>query len=332
MLSLNKLENIIGEENFSKDILRTKLSEYINNLSQNTLLANIGNTPLIRLGFLKEKIPLDVDILAKIEWMNPGGSVKDRPAWNIIKSALLSGELFIGSDSFRTMVDASSGNTAIGYALVASTLGLKLKLFIPQNASKERIQILKAYGVEIVLTDPLEGIDGSIEAVRKYVETHPDVYYLDQYNNDANWKAHYYGTANEVLNQTRNSLTHFVCCLGTTGTFMGIGQRIKEILPNSNIVAVQPDSPFHGIEGVKHLASSIVPGIYDKNLPDQTLFVSSQEAQDGTKLLAQNGLFGGTSSGAALAACLKIAETLDYGTIVTIFPDKGDRYISTNTW
>jgi cysteine synthase B len=265
--------------------------------------------------------------------MNPGGSIKDRAAWFIIRDAFFSGKIFKEDGSFRTIIDASSGNTAIGYALISSVLGINLKLFMPKNASSERIKILKAYGADLVLTDPLEGIDGAIEEAREYIKACPDNLYLDQYNNEWNWKAHYYGTGKEILKQTNKKINYFVSCLGTTGSFMGTGRRLrKELGENIKLIAVQPDSAFHGIEGVKDIKSSLVPGIYDASFPDKILHVSTADAEKYSKVLAKNGLFVGTSSGAALAACFRVKEDIKDGNIVTIFPDRGDRYFSSNFW
>jgi cysteine synthase B len=333
MLSTDKVEDQIIQNNTLDNTYAANFIKKIKNLSKNSLLSGIGNTPLIPIELKLEELSPNIKIYAKAEWLNPGGSIKDRAAWFIIRDAILSGNIFNNDGSFRTLVDASSGNTAIGYALVASILDIKLKLFIPKNASVERIKTLKAYGVETILTDPLEGIDGAIEEVRDYVNENSECFYLDQYNNEWNWKAHYYGTGKEVLKQINNKIDYFVCCLGTTGSFMGTGRRLKKELGEKvNLVAVQPDSPFHGIEGVKHMPSSLVPGFYDESFPDSNLEISTSQAEKCTRILAKKGLFVGTSSGAALAASINVARDLTQGTIVTIFPDRGDRYLSTNLW
>ncbi|MHA1991483.1 MAG: PLP-dependent cysteine synthase family protein [Candidatus Hodarchaeales archaeon] len=333
MLSTDKVEDQIIQNNTLDNTYAANFIKKIKNLSKNSLLSCIGNTPLIPIELKLEELSPNIKIYAKAEWLNPGGSIKDRAAWFIIRDAILSGNIFNNDGSFRTLVDASSGNTAIGYALVASILDIKLKLFIPKNASVERIKTLKAYGVETILTDPLEGIDGAIEEVRDYVNENSECFYLDQYNNEWNWKAHYYGTGKEVLKQINNKIDYFVCCLGTTGSFMGTGRRLKKELGEKvNLVAVQPDSPFHGIEGVKHMPSSLVPGFYDESFPDSNLEISTSQAEKCTRILAKKGLFVGTSSGAALAASINVARDLTQGTIVTIFPDRGDRYLSTNLW
>ncbi|OLS25997.1 MAG: Cysteine synthase B [Candidatus Heimdallarchaeota archaeon LC_3] len=333
MLSVDGIENNSTYEIYSKSLINPDLLQKISYLSKNSILASIGNTPLIQINIKDINVPNGVKIFAKIESQNPGGSIKDRAAWSIIREGIFSGKIFNKKGFFRPIVDASSGNTAIGYSLVASTLGIKLRLFIPKNASKERLKILKAYGAEVFTTDPLEGIDGAIEEVKNFIEMNPDYYYLDQYNNDANLKAHYYSTGREILEQTNNEITHFVSCLGTSGTFMGTGKRLRKNLGNKvQLIAVQPDSPFHGIEGAKHMGSSIIPGIYDNSFPDKFEFVSTSEAEKFTKILAKNGIFVGTSSGAALFSSVKVARNMKFGNVVTIFPDGGERYLSTNLW
>ncbi len=295
-----------------------------------SLISCLGRTPLLPIRRIWPSLQSPVKIYYKAEFLNPGGSVKDRAAWMMIKNALLSGEL----TENKTIIDATSGNTGIGYALIAAILGLKVKLFIPKNASKERIQLLRSYGVQLVLTDPLEGIDGAIQEARRLYSRNPEKYfYPDQYNNDNNWKAHYLTTGPEIWEQSGGQVTHFVSGLGTSGTFMGVGRFLKEKNPNVTLVAVQPDHPFHGIEGLKHMASALIPGIYDESLADIQLTASTQEAQKHATLLArEEGVLVGLSSGAALAATLKIARSLDEGFIVTIFPDRGDRYLSEQFW
>ena len=289
----------------------------------NSLIACIGNTPLLFI----ERIN-NVKLYAKAEWLNPGGSVKDRAA----KSIILNGIKNRSISKDKILVDATSGNTGIAYAMICAILGLKLRLYIPKNASSERIKILKAYNVDIVLTDPLEGIDGAILEARKYTLENKNTVYLDQYNNQNNWKAHYETTAEEIFQQTNRKITHFVCGLGTTGTFTGVSKRLKEYNPHIKRIAVQPDSPFHGIEGLKHLKTSIVPGIFDPSLVDERISIKTEEAQLGVRKLAEKGLLVGTSAGAAYMACKKIAKQIKKGVLVTIFPDRGERYFSTNIW
>ncbi len=290
---------------------------------RNTILGNIGNTPLVQI----EKIaPHDsqVRIFAKAEWFNPGGSVKDRAALKMILDAEESGRLTRG----KTIIDATSGNTGIAYAMIGSVLGYKVALTLPENASRERKNALLAYGAEIIYTDPLEGTDGAQQRVREIVSAEPEKYfYPDQYNNPANWKAHYTTTAPEIWEQTGHRITHFVAGLGTTGTFTGTSRRLKELNPSISCISFQPDLPLHAIEGLKHLESSIVPGIYDPSLADDQLTVSTDEAYEMTRKLArEEGLFVGISSGAAMAAALKVASGLEDGLVVTIFPDSGARY------
>ncbi len=311
--------------NTDNEILFEKMNNLQLRQSELGIVQQIGNTPLIRIRRLTPK-NRKVEIYAKAEWLNPGGSVKDRPAWFMIQHAIATGELRPG----KIILDATSGNTGIGYAMIGAALGYKVKLCLPQNASPERIRLLRAYGADLCLTDPLEGTDGAIEVARKLVEEEPErYYYIDQYNNPWNWKAHYYTTGNEIWQQTNGKVTHFVAGLGTTGTFCGVVRRLKEYNPVVRAIAVQPDSPFHGIEGLKHLETAIVPGIYDETLVDEHISVSTEEARQMMRQLAKvEGLFVGTSSGAALAAALKIADKIDEGVIVTIFPDRGDRYLS----
>jgi cysteine synthase B len=296
--------------------------------TQDSLLDRIGETPLVRIKRLADS--KSVEVYAKLEGFNPGGSVKIRPAFNMIRAGLESGELAPG----RTIIDATSGNTGIAYALIGATLGYPVLLAMPANASPERKRILKSYGAELLLTNALEGPDGAIKAIRELHRRSPDAFfYPDQYNNDANWKAHYQTTALEILEQTGGELTHFVAGLGTTGTFVGTSRRLKECVPGIKTVSFLPDSPLHGIEGLKHIPSSMVPGIYDPRLAAEQLEVSTEEAQDMCRrLVREEGLFVGVSSGAALAAARKLASRLRTGRIVTIFPDGGDRYLSDDFW
>jgi len=294
-----------------------------------SLLSRIGNTPMIRLQRLRPENP-SVEILAKAEWFNPGGSVKDRPALNMLLEAERAGQLLNG----KTIIDATSGNTGIAYAMIGSVIGRRVALAVPANASPERIQILRSYGAELFLTDPLSGTDGAQQRVREIVAAEPDRYfYPDQYNNPANWRAHYLSTAGEIWGQSSGRVTHFVAGLGTTGTFVGTARRLKELRPSIVCISFGPDRPLHGLEGLKHLPSTAQPGIYDPSLADRRLTVSTEEAYEMTRRLArEEGLFAGISSGAALAASMKIAAELDSGTIVTLFPDGGSRYGGERFW
>jgi len=289
----------------------------------------IGRTPLVELTRVAELKP-GVRLLAKLESRNPGGSVKDRPAWGIVRQALADGRLGPG----QTLLDATSGNTGIAYAMLGAALGFRVRLCIPAQASEERRAILAAYGAELVLTDPLEGTNGAIrEARRLAAEASGDLFYADQYSNPANWRAHYDTTAVEILEQTSGEVTHFVAGLGTTGTLMGVGRRFTRERPGVTLVAVQPDAAFHGIEGLKHLPTAIVPAIYDPTVPDEQMAVSTEEALRVTRLLARReGILAGISSGAALAAALRVADSAEEATIVVLFPDGGERYTSLGYW
>ena len=293
-----------------------------------SLLARIGNTPLVELQriFRSERIR----IFAKLEWFNPGGSVKDRPAYAMIRKGEETGELHPG----KVIIDSTSGNTGIAYAFIAAAKGYRILLAMPENASLERKQILKAYGAELLLTDPLEGSDGSIRVIRELYEKSPEKYfYPDQYSNDANWQAHYDSTAPEIYEGTHQEVTHFVAGLGTSGTFVGTSRRLKELNPDMATVSFMPDSPFHGLEGLKHMPTAIVPKIYDPSLADENFEISTEESQQMVIRLARDeGLFAGLSSGAALVAALRVAKNIDGGTIVTIFPDSGDKYLSEEFW
>ena len=291
--------------------------------------ALVGNTPLLRLRRLGSDCP-GVEIYGKAEGFNPGGSVKDRPALNIIREAERAGLLLPG----KVLVDSTSGNTGIAYAMICAARGYRLKLFMPSNVSQERKRILHAYGAEVVYTDPMEGSDGAIRQVRDWVQRHPDeCFYANQYDNPANWQAHYNSTGPEIFAQTAGRVTHFVAGLGTSGTFMGTTRRLKELNPAIRCVSVQPDSPFHGLEGLKHMPSAIPPGIYDASLADENMTVTTEEAYAMTLRLArEEGLLMGISSGVALAAALKLAKRIGEGVIVTIFCDSGDKYLSERFW
>ena len=289
----------------------------------------IGNTPLVRLRKLAADLP-HVELLAKAEWVNPGGSVKVRAAWKIIVEAERAGLM----TRDKILLDSTSGNTGIAYAMICAARGYRLKLFMPSNVSVERKRILSAYGAEIVYTDPLEGSDGAIQQVRELALKEPETYfYGNQYDNPANWKAHYQTTAPEIFEQTEGKITHFVAGLGTTGTFVGTARRLKELKPDVRCVSVQPDSPFHGLEGLKNLASAIVPGIYDASLVDENMEVSTEGAYAMTLRLArEEGLLVGVSAGAAMVAALEVARQVRQGVVVTIFPDSGDKYLSERFW
>ncbi len=295
---------------------------------RNSILGNIGNTPLLRLRRVEPEG--NVEIYAKAEWFNPGGSVKDRAALWMLLEAERSGAL----TKERTIVDATSGNTGIAYAMIGAALGYRVLLALPANASKERKQTLQAYGAELLLTDPLSGTDGAQQRAKEIVASDPEKYYYpDQYNNPANWRAHYHTTAREIWQQTNGRITHFVAGLGTTGTFVGTSRRLKELVPSISCVSMEPDGPLHGLEGLKHLATAIVPGIYDATLADERLTVSTEEAYDMTRRLArEEGVYAGISSGAALVAALAVASRLRSGVVVTVFPDGGTRYGSDRFW
>jgi S-sulfo-L-cysteine synthase (O-acetyl-L-serine-dependent) len=297
--------------------------------SSASLLATIGRTPLLRLQRLAPDRP-GVEIYAKAEFQNPGGSVKDRAARAILEDAEERGLLHPGS----IILDATSGNTGIAYAMIAAAHGYRLKLCVPENVTPERLRILRAYGAEVVLTSAMEGSDGAIrEARRLHAEDPVRYFYADQYNNDANWRAHYDTTGPEIIEQTGGRVTHFVAGLGTSGTFVGTGRRLREHNPDIRLISVQPDSPLHAIEGLKHMESAIVPGIYDPVLADEDLRITTELAHALTRRLAtEEGLLVGASSGAALAAALHVAERVRTAVIVTIFPDSGTRYLTESFW
>jgi len=293
-------------------------------------LQRIGNTPLLRFERLTRGLE-GVQILAKAEWANPGGSVKDRPAANIVAQAIAAGKLGPG----KTLLDSTSGNTGIAYAMMGAAEGFPVTLCMPQNVSEERKRTIRAYGAEILFTDAAEGSDGAIRKARELAAAEPGKYfYADQYSNDANWRAHYNTTGEEIWEQTEGRVTHFVAMLGTSGTFVGTSRKLKELNPNVRCISVQPDSAFHGIEGAKHMASSIVPRIYDPAVADQELCVSTEDAYAVLKRLArEEGLLVGISGAGAMAACLRLAEQVKPdAVIVTIFPDSGDRYLSESFW
>jgi S-sulfo-L-cysteine synthase (O-acetyl-L-serine-dependent) len=299
-----------------------------------SLIERIGNTPLLRLDALTADLP-GIALLGKAEWYNPGGSVKDRAAANIVAEARRRGQLGPG----QILLDATSGNTGIAYAMLGAAEGFPVTLCMPQNVSRERKQILQGYGANIVYTDPSDGSDGAIRMARELAAQHPEKYfYADQYSNEANWKAHYHGTANEIWQQTQGRVTHFVSMLGTSGTFVGTTRRLKELNPAVQCISLQPDSSFHGIEGAKHMSSAIVPKIYDATLADRNLEISTEDAYAMARHLSRNaGLLVGISSAAAVVGCLKIAREIslnkaDEAVIVTILCDSGDKYLSERFW
>jgi cysteine synthase B len=294
-----------------------------------SVLDMIGRTPLVRLRQFERETP-GVGLYAKAEWQNPGGSVKDRAAARMILEGEANGLLTPN----RTILDATSGNTGIAYAMVGAARGYKVMLCLPENASPERKLILRALGAELRLTSPLEGTDGAIREARRLYASDTDRYfYPDQYNNDANWKAHYDTTAPELIEQTSGKLTHFVAGLGTSGTFVGTGRRLRKFNPAIKLISFQPDAAFHGLEGLKHMASAIVPGIYDPTLADEDLRIDTERAYRMVRRLArEEGLLAGISSGAAVAAMLDVAKGLDRGIIVTVFPDGAEKYLNEPFW
>lgn len=290
----------------------------------------IGATPLLRLEHVTSRLAPGVSVLAKAELFNPGGSVKDRPARAMILDGIARGLL----TSEKTILDATSGNTGIAYATIAASLGFRVELCMPANASVERKRTLRALGVDLVLTDAGAGADGAIaEAQRRYASAPSRYFYPDQYNNDANWRAHYETTGPELWQQTGGQVTHFVTGLGTGGTFTGVGRRLRAYRPDVRLIAVQPDSPLHGLEGLKHYASAIVPGIYDSSLADEIVAVLTEDAYEMVRRLAREaGLLVGISSGANIAAALRIAERLEEGVVVTVICDGAAKYFSESFW
>ena len=297
------------------------------------LLDRIGNTPLVRLERIAAHLP-GIQILGKAEWANPGGSVKDRAASSIVAAALKQGKLGHG----QHLLDATSGITGIAYALLGAAMNFPVTLCVPSNVSPERKRILSAYGASVVWTDPNDGSDGAIRKARELAAAEPEkYYYADQYGNDANWQAHYRGTANEIWEQTAGQITHFVAGLGTSGTFVGTTRRLKEWNPQIQCISMQPDSPFNGLEGLKHMATAIVPKIYDPSLADSEMEIETETAYRMAKRLARSeGLLVGVSAAAAVAACLQVAEKEAAegreAVIVTILCDSADKYLSERFW
>ena len=295
-------------------------------------LDRIGNTPLLRLASVTRGLR-GVEVLGKAEWCNPGGSVKDRAAANIVAEATRLGNFGPG----KILLDSTSGNTGIAYAMIGAAQGFPVTLCMPENVSIERKRILQAYGANIIYTDPAEGSDGAIRYARELYAGDPDKYfYADQYSNDANWRAHYIGTANEIWQQTQGRVTHFVSMLGTSGTFVGTTRRLKELNPRVQCISLQPDSAFHGIEGAKHMESAIVPKIYDAELADENIEISTEASYKMVKRMArEEGLLVGISSGAAVVGCMEVASRLKKGqpaVIVTVLCDSGDKYLSERFW
>ena len=292
----------------------------------------IGNTPLLRLERLTHDLP-GIELLGKAEWFNPGGSVKDRAASNIVAEARASGKFGPG----KTLLDSTSGNTGIAYAMLGAAQGFPVTLCMPGNVSVERKRILHAYGANIIYTDPGDGSDGAMRAARElYAKDSGKYYYADQYSNDANWRAHYLGTANEIWQQTEGRVTHFVAMMGTSGTFVGTARRLKELNPAIRCISLQPDSPFHGIEGAKHMASAIIPKIYDASLADQDIGIATEDAYGmAIRLAREEGLLAGISAAAAVVGCLQVAKQLkkdERAVLVTILCDSGDKYLSERFW
>ncbi len=300
-------------------------------IPKSSILERVGNTPLLKIGRITKGLKnKEVEIYAKAEWFNPGGSVKDRPALKIIEDAEKTGLL----NYDKIIIDSTSGNTGIAYALIGAQKGYRVTLVMPLNVSEERKRTVRAFGAKIVFTDPMLGSDGAMLEAKRLVKEEPAKYfYADQYNNPANWRAHYESTAVEIWEQTSGAVTHFVACLGTTGTLMGTGRRLKEFNSDVQVISVEPSTSIHGLEGMKHMATSIVPGIYDERFPDRKMFIETEDAYDAVKKLAsEEGMFVGYSSGAALVAAMTLSNEIERGLIVTIFPDRGDRYLSTSFW
>jgi len=307
----------------------TEAASVLNRAPDSSVLDMIGRTPLVRLHQFDREVP-GVELYAKAEWQNPGGSVKDRAAARMILEGEASGKL----TADKIIIDATSGNTGIAYAMVGAARGYKVTLCMPENASAERKLILRALGAELILTNPLESTDGAIRETRRLVNEHPDRYfYPDQYSNDGNWRAHYDTTAPEIIEQTSGRLTHFVAGLGTSGTFVGVGRRLRKFNPGIKLISFQPQGPFHGLEGLKHMESAIVPAIYDPTLADEDLRVDTERAYRMVRRLArEEGLLAGISSGAAVAAMLDVARRLERGVVVTVFPDGAEKYLNDSFW
>ena len=300
-------------------------------LAAQSLEGQIGNTPLLHLERMGQACGLapGVSLHAKAEWFNPGGSVKDRAALNIIRTAEENGQLRPG----MTIFDSTSGNTGIALAMLGAARGYPVKLLAPDSVSPERKAILRAYGAELILTDPLEGTDGALMEARRMAAEDPNLFYANQYDNDANWRAHYLTTACEIWWQTGGAITHFVAGTGTGGTFTGTTRRLRELKPSIRFIAGQPDSPFNGIEGWKHMPTAIKPAIYDESLADEIITATTEEAQEMARFLARHeGIFVGVSAGAAVHSAIRVAQRLDEGMVVTVLPDGGYKYLSEDFW
>lgn len=299
----------------------------------NSLIAAIGNTPLMRLEKIAADLP-GVEIYGKAEYLNPGGSVKDRPALNMILDGERTGRL----TPERIILDATSGNTGIAYAMIAAARGYRVRLCLPKNASPERKKMLRAFGAEIILTDPAEGSDGAIRKCREIYEANPDIYfYPDQYGNPANWKSHYETTAVEIIRQTEGRITHFVAAMGTSGSFVGTSRRLRRDVPGVKCISAQPSSGFHGLEGLKHMPTAIVPGIYDPTIADDNIWIETEDAYDMARRLArQEGVLVGISAGANLVAARAVGKRLveegKQGVIVTFLCDGAAKYLSEPFW
>jgi cysteine synthase B len=296
---------------------------------QTDLLSRIGNTPLVRLSRIERECP-GVELYAKAEYFNPGGSVKDRPALNMILQGEASGALTRN----KILLDATSGNTGIAYAMIGALRGIRIRLAMPENVTPERQRILEAYGAELILTSGREGSDGAIRMAKKLYAENPELYfYPDQYGNPANWQAHYKTTAVEIYRQTQQRVTHFVTGLGTSGTFVGTSRRLRELNPQIRLISMQPDLPLHGLEGMKHMPSSIVPPIYDDKIADEQMEISTEAAQVMVRRLArEEGLLVGISAGANVEAALQVAKTLTSGVLVTVLCDGGMKYLNERFW
>jgi len=327
--SIKTAEMSTAQDRLSRET-RSNLGETLGH----TLTERIGNTPVLRLDAITSELP-GVTLLGKAEWYNPGGSVKDRAASNIVAEGRRQGQFTPG----KILLDATSGNTGIAYAMIGAAEGFPVTLCMPENVSRERKQILQGYGANIIYTSPDDGSDGAIRMARQLADAHSDKYfYADQYSNDANWKAHYYMTANEIWQQTQGRVTHFVSMLGTSGTFVGTTRRLKELNPSVKCISLQPDSSFHGIEGAKHMASALVPRIYDPMLADQNIEIGTEDAYAMARRLSRTaGLLVGISAAAAVVGSLKVASALQLqndqeAVIVTILCDSGDKYLSERFW
>ena len=307
-------------------MVSAELIELRRPVASDSLESYIGNTPLIRLRNVTRNLPSGVEVLVKAEHLNPGGSVKDRAALAMILAGERSGRLQAG----QTILDATSGNTGIAYGMIGAARGYPVTICLPKNASQQRKRILRSYGVELIETDPLQATDGAQAVARELFATEPEKYfYADQYNNPANWRAHYESTAPEIWEQTAGRITHFIAGLGTSGTFVGTSRRLKELNPAIRVISMQPDSPLHGLEGLKHMATALVPGIYDPQLADENVAVATEAGrQMAGRLAREEGLLVGASSGANVFAALRLAKSLPTGSVVvTILCDSGEKYL-----